>query len=332
MKRLLLLAVGTAIVLAAVWGWFRQAERPLKPVWYIPKTIDTSIEFWQVVKEGVAAASQEYGLNYSTYGTDTESDVDGQIRILEQAIAAKPAVVLLAATDYERIVPVAKRIVQAGIPLITLDSGLQGDVAASLIATDNYTAGAKAGEALEKVIANQGDVALVSFIQGSFPAIERENGVRDQLQKAPGIHIVGTYYCDGSESRAYDITKRLLQENPHLQGIVGLNEPSATGAAKAVKDAGLGIRVKLVGFDNATDEVSLLDDGVIQALVVQKPFNMGYLAAKAAVQIERGQKLEPRIDTGSEVIWKDTMYDKSNQKLLFPFVGSPAQAGTGAGR
>jgi ribose transport system substrate-binding protein len=64
----------------------------------------------------------------------------------------------------------------------------------------------------------------------------------------------------------------------------------------------------------------LLEEGVIQAIVVQKPFNMGYLGVKTSIHLLNKVKISPRMDTGSEIITQDNMYTYENQKLLFPFV------------
>jgi ribose transport system substrate-binding protein len=88
---------------------------------------------------------------------------------------------------------------------------------------------------------------------------------------------------------------------------------------KAIKDLGAESHVKLAGFDSSMDEIALLEDGYIQATVVQNPFNMGYLAIQTALQVSDGKKVNSRIDTGSVVITKENMFTKENQKLLVPF-------------
>ncbi|OXM86186.1 substrate-binding domain-containing protein [Paenibacillus rigui] len=298
-----------------------QLETPNNRIVYIPKTIDQRVEFWQVMNQGVLAAAKEFNAQVTVIGTEKESDIDGQIRVLEEAILQKPKAIILAATDYNRLVPAAQKAVQAGILLITVDSALNGDTAASFIATDNYTAGQKAGQALRKWVPDGGNVAIINFVEGSATAMEREQGVRDSL-KTNGrdmLHVVDTFYSGASEEKAYELTIRLLKEQPGLDGIIGLNEPSAVGAGRAIKDLGMSHQIKLIGFDSSMDEVAFLEDGTMQATVVQKPFTMGYLAVQTAIQTRKGKEVR-RIDTGSEVITKQDMYTNENQKLLFPFV------------
>jgi ribose transport system substrate-binding protein len=77
-----------------------------------------------------------------------------------------------------------------------------------------------------------------------------------------------------------------------------------------------------VGFDNSREEIEYLEDGVVQALVVQKPFNMGYLGVKTLIEILRGEEVPEVIHTESVLVRKEDMFTPENQKLLFPLVRS----------
>lgn len=295
--------------------------KPQKPhILFVPKTTNQHVEFWEVMRQGVDTAAEEFNVKVQVAGTLTESDIDGQIALLEQAIIDKPQVIILAAIDYNRIVPVAKRIVAAGIKLITVDSGLKEGISSSFIATDNYAAGQKAGRLLWDSIdqSGSGSIAILNFVRGSAPAMERERGVRESLADSD-IQILETLYSDASEERAYEIAVELLRNEPDLRGIAALNEPTAVGAARAIKEMQAVSRVKLIGFDNSMEEIAFLEEDVLQATIVQKPFNMGYLAVKTAMELSAGGKVQPVIDTGSETITKQNMYESDKQKLLFPF-------------
>ncbi|WP_339241419.1 substrate-binding domain-containing protein [Paenibacillus sp. FSL F4-0243] len=311
-------------IVALGWVGYRMFTNELDPkvrtIIYVPKTIDTSIEFWEVMKQGVATAAKEFGADVHTVGTDTELDVDKQIQLLEQAIEEKPDAIILAATDYYRLVPVAEQIKAAGITLITVDSGLNGGVSDSFIATDNYEAGRKAAQKLIENIQSDDQVAIMNFVPGSATAIEREKGVRDALSQN-GVNLVqDTLYSNGSSKKAYQLTVDLLKNQPQLKGIIGLNEPSTLGAGLAIMDMGLKSKVKLVGFDNSSSEVQLLENETMLGTVIQKPFTMGYLAVKTALEVVSGHKVAPVMDTGSEFITKENMYTSENEKLMFPFI------------
>ncbi len=283
------------------------------------KSMEPSMEFWQVLIDGVEVAAKEFDVDVTVTGPPNESEIDEQIRLIDEAINARPDAIVMAATDYNRLVPVALAAKKSGISLISIDSGINSDVADSFIATNNFEAGRKAGRAMADQLEANAKVAIISFVQGTATQIDREGGVLASLEEA-GITVMGTYYSDGVEEKAYQITKELSEKHNDLRGIVGLNETSTVGAGKAIRDLGLAGQIQLVGFDSSINEVKLLEEGVMQATVVQKPFNMGYLGIKTAVEALNKQRVPEIIDTGSVIITKDNMYMDENQKLLFPFV------------
>lgn len=326
MRKIIVWAIAAVLLSAVIGSVYVLVSDPWakkdKPILFVPKTVDGRIDFWQVLGQGVYMAAKEFGEQVQTVGTVSESDIDGQIALLEKAIGEQPKAIVMAASDYDRLVPVAKKITAAGISLITVDSGLNGGISASFIATNNYEAGRKAGDSVLKWVQKGAQIAIINSVKGASATMDRERGTRDRLKEAGGVYVMEqSYYSNASEPKAYDIVMKLLQENPEISGIVCMNEPSTVGAAKAIKQLDVSSSVKLVGFDASTDEIAFLEEGIIQAIVVQNPFNMGYLAIRTAVDASKGHKVEPLIDTGSEVITKQNMYTKENQKLLFPFEG-----------
>ena len=77
--------------------------------------------------------------------------------------------------------------------------------------------------------------------------------------------------------------------------------------------------VKIIGFDNTPEEIRYMEKDVIQSLVVQNPFSMGYLGVKYAYDVLNNEIVPKVVDTGSTVIDKVNMHYKENQKLVFPF-------------
>jgi ribose transport system substrate-binding protein len=325
-----MLAAIVVILLRMSAGW--EDERP--KVVFIPKTVDTGVAFWNVMRRAVLTAAREYGVDVEIAGTERESDVEEQIRLLRSLVADRskaPDAIILAATDIDRLVEPAREAVKAGVTLVTVDSGLREDVSASFIATDNYEAGRKAGRKMGSLLGEEATVAVVSVVKGSATAIARERGTADGLTERPGIRILGPYYSNASERQAYEIVAGLLKDHPELDGVVGLNEPTAVGAGKAIRDAGRDGDVLLIGFDNSIDLIAMLDEGTAQALIVQKPFNMGYLAVRTAADALRGRPVTPYINTGSELVTRDDMFTPEHEKLLFPFT-EPRDGADGGGR
>jgi ribose transport system substrate-binding protein len=198
---------------------------------------------------------------------------------------------------------------------------MEQDMGVSLIATDNYEAGYKMGQYMKQFVQEDSVIGIVGHIKGTSTATEREAGFRAGLGEAQD-KIVEVVFCDSSEEKAYELTCGLLEQYPRMDMVVGLNEYSAVGAARAVKAQGKTENFHMAGFDSSLEEVQLLEEGIFDAIVIQKPFNMGYLGIDTAVKAARGEKVDSYVDSGSELITRENMYTEENQKLLFPFFGS----------
>ncbi|MDQ0062308.1 substrate-binding domain-containing protein [Paenibacillus harenae] len=313
----LLLLIAAASV--AYWGNGLTQRDPVD-ITVIIKSTDASVEFWEVLMDGVQEAAQEFEANVRVTGSRTETDVDEQIALVEQAIQEKPDAIVLAANDYDRLVPIAEKVRNSGIKLIIVDSGINSDAAHSSVATDNVNAGMKAGEVLQSHVEGPAKVAIISYVKNAASQIDREKGARSILDGIPNIDLLDTYYVEGSERNAYLMAKKILRTQQDVVGIIGLNEPTTVGAGRAIQELGLKDKVTLIGFDSSVNEIMLLDEGVMKATVIQRPFQMGYLSIKTAIDAVKRNTVPRTIDTGSLVITKQNMYEEENQKLLFPFV------------
>ncbi len=160
-------------------------------------------------------------------------------------------------------------------------------------------------------------IGIVGHVQGSSTATGREEGFRAGLGGA-GDQVAEIVFCDSDTERAYELTCGLLEKYPDMNMIVGLNEYSAVGAARAVKEQGLSDSIRMAGIDSSVEQIQLLEEGVYEALAIQKPFNMGYLGVETAVKLLEGEQVETYINSGSELVTKENMYTEENQKLLFP--------------
>jgi ribose transport system substrate-binding protein len=326
---MILACAGLALLAVLLADRARMWEDERPHVVFIPKTLDTGVEFWNVMRRAAVVAAREYGADIEIVGTERESDVEEQIRLLRSLIADRskaPDAIILAATDYDRLVEPVREVVKAGVTLVTVDSGIREHVSASFIETDNYEAGLKAGRKMGEMLGDEATVAVISVVKGSASAIAREQGTIDGLNERSGIRILGPYYSNSSEEQAYAIVTGLLAEQSDLDGIIGLNEPTAAGAGKAIRDAGKSGEVLLIGFDNSYELIVMLDEGTVQALVVQNPFNMGYLAVRAAIDAYRGRRVDPYINTGSTLVTRDNMFTPEHEKLLFPFADGRGEA------
>ncbi len=324
MKRKLFLTLGLLFVVAAtvliicqVRAKAYQETKQIKMV-LIPKLGEGSNDFWTSAIEGARMGAKEYDVDLTVMAPETELEYEYQNELIEQAIALQPDVIILAPLHYENNTVTARKIKENGIRLVLLDSYLDEKIQDCFVGTDSYQAGMEMGQWMTKYMEDDGEIAIVSHIKESSTAIERERGVRAGLEDNED-KVSTVLYSNADYNVAYRETKKLLEENPRITLLAGLNLHSTIGSARAVRDMGLEKQVTIIGFDNVTEAIQLMTEGVIEGLVVQKPLNMGFLGVESAVKLMHGEQTEPVINSGTALIDIDNIYTIENQKLLFPF-------------
>ncbi len=300
-----------------------QAAQPAQPapekkyrIAVVPK--GTAHVFWKTVEAGARAAGEKFGAEILWNGPSEETDVAGQISIIEDFITQGVDALVMAACDADALVPVVRRALKKGIPVITIDSGISTDDALCFVATDNIEAAKKGAEKLAELIGGKGKVGLLPFIKGAATSDWREQGFREGIKKYPGIEIASVLYTQSDAAVAMQKTEDMLTAVPDLAGIFACNEPGVVGAAQVLRQRNLAGKVKLVGFDASDAEIQALKDGVVQALIVQNPFRMGYDGVRMAIKAIRGEEIPKRIDTGVMIVTPENFNEPEVQRWLFP--------------
>ncbi len=273
--------------------------------------------FWQTVRAGAEAAAKEAGVEMVWAAPQVETDYTGQASIVEDFINRRMSALVLAPSHQKALVSVAERAVDAGIPVVVMDSGLDSSRPVSYVATDNYQGGVLAAREMGRLLGGKGKVAVVGIAAGSGSGLERESGFQDTIKKDfPGIELLGLQYSDSDRSKALSVAEDFLSRAPDLAGMFGSNESAAVGVFRAVQNRGRKGQVKVVGFDASSDLVEALRDGTIDALVVQNPFRIGHDAVAAAVAAIRKQPVAKRIDTGVVVVTRDNLGSPDVEKVI----------------
>jgi ribose transport system substrate-binding protein len=308
---------------AVLAGWQAPAlaQKPTIPI--IVK--DTTSFYWQIVLAGARKAGQDLNVTVPELGAQSESDINGQISILENAVAGSPAAVVIAPTQFAAL---GKPIDAAAkqVKIIGIDSAADSKSFTSFLTTDNVQGGRVAGEALAAAIAKQygkaeGNVALITSLPGVGSLDQRAKGFKDVLaEKYPGLKLIADKVADGQATTGLNIMTDLITANPDLRGVFASNLIMAQGAGQAIAENKLQDKIKLIGFDNDDKLVKFLSDGVIAGLVVQDPYRMGYDGIKTALSASKGDKVAGFVDTGVNLITKDNMNSPRSQELLNPKV------------
>jgi ribose transport system substrate-binding protein len=270
--------------------------------------MDSIDEHWLKVRAGTEDKARELGtVDISFNAPPGKVDANVQLQMVEDAITRKMDAILLAPLDRDALNPGVEKAKAANIKVIIIDSAVSTSYD-TFLATDNGAAGRTAADTLAGLIGGSGKVAIINAQAGAATAMTRENDFRDQMQtKYPGITIVGTQYSDGDRTKALNIATDFMTANPDLAGIYATNEGSTVGAGNAIEQAGKAGVVRFVGFDWSADTKALVEKNVLDAAMVQNPYQMGYLGVQAAVDLVAGKATAKDIDTGVTVATKANM-------------------------
>jgi ribose transport system substrate-binding protein len=319
-SRCLFIALIAAVSVAAMVEPLPAADQKVS----IPIIVkDTTSFYWQIVLAGARKAGKDLGVNVPELGAQSESDINGEISILENAVSGNPAAIVISPTQFKAL---GQPIDEAAkkVKIIGIDSAADSKAFTSFLTTDNVQGGRVAADGLAAAITAkygkaEGDVALITAIPGVGSLDQRAKGFKEELAaKYPDLKLVADKVADGQSTTALNITTDLITANPKLRGIFASNLIMAQGAGQAVAENKVADTLKLVGFDSDDKLIKLLKDGTFAALVVQDPFRMGYDGVKTALAASKGESVPATVDTGANLITKENMDSPRSQELLNP--------------
>jgi ribose transport system substrate-binding protein len=271
-------------------------------------------EFYITMNCGAQAEAKKLGASLNFQGPN-EFSADQQTPIVNAVAAKKPDAVLIAPTDTKAMYAPIKQLADGGSKVVLVDTTLeQADLAVSQIASDNEGGGREAASTLAKLIGGSGKVFVVNVKPGISTTDLRAKGFEAGAKEA-GLDYIGQQYSQDDPAKAASIVKAILASNPDLKGIFATNLFSAEGAASGLKEAGKLGDVKIVGFDAGPKQVQDLKDGLVQALIAQRPAQIGSLGVQQAVAALDDKPTKKKIATGFVSITKDNL--AQNQDALY---------------
>lgn len=314
MKKLVTTLIASTLVVAS-----SMATAADKEIAVIVKTANS--DFWQNVKKGSDSAVGELkGYTATFQGAASDTDLAGQVALVENAINRKVAGIVLAPSDPDALIPALKKAWEAKIPVVLIDSAASDAGKAyyqSFLATDNKTAGEMSAKTLIDKIGTTGKIAIMSYTAGSGSEIGRVGGFTDYIKKHSKLQIVGPFYSNSQMGTALNQTTDVLAANPDLKGIFGANEPTAIGMGRALAQAGKAGKVVAIGFDGNSDLQGFVKDGTIEAIAVQSAFEMGSLGVKTVAEIVAGKKVPSFRDTGVLMVTKKNIDTPAAKNVLY---------------
>lgn len=276
--------------------------------------------FYISMECGAEEKAKELGVDLQVQGPD-KFDATLQNPLLDAVAAAKPAALLVAPNDVKASATPLKRIQDAGSKVVLVDTTVDDtSIGASRIATDNKLGGTKAAEALNELLGGaKGKVLVISTDPGVSSVDARVAGFEEAVKtKYTNFTLAAaTQYSHNSPQTAASIIQAELQRSPDIVGVFATNLFSAQGTATGVRAAGKSNQVKVVGFDAGPDQIKQLEAGDVQALVAQKPYDIGVQGVQQAANALEGKTVETNIATESLIVTKDNLNDPEVNKYVY---------------
>jgi ribose transport system substrate-binding protein len=325
MKKVLFLSSLVLVVLMGIYGCGSSEKKEAGvdtedkvEIAVIPKGV--THEFWKSVHAGAVKAGLELDVEILWKGPQKEDDRAQQITVVEDFISRGVDGIVLAPLDDRALMRPVTDAARENIPVVIIDSALQGSDYICFVATDNFRGGVMAAEKMGELLDEEGKIFLIRYQEGSASTTNRENGFKETIQNQyPEIEFLAEdQYAGTTTESAYQLTENLLSRFPDVEGIFCPNESTTFGTLRAIQESGLAGKIKFVGFDSSPKLVQGLKDGEIHGLILQDPLNMGYLGVKQMILHLKGVEIETRVDTGVYLITRENMDEPKNRQLLEP--------------
>jgi ribose transport system substrate-binding protein len=276
---------------------------------------NTKLGYWQNAAAGLDKIAKQWDVHADMRGPAT-FDPQGQVDEFRSVVALKPAGILVSVADAKLMQPEIDAAINAGIPVITVDSDAPNSKRLYFIGTNNRQAGRLGGRALVQKMGGKGTV--VFFTNAGQPNLdERLNGYKDVLADSPNIHIKEVVDIKGQSTAAFDYTEHALPltAKDRVDAFVCLEASAGKEVGEVLKRRDAKDRV-VIAMDVDKDTLDMVKDGTIAATIAQKPFTMAYVGVKMLDDLQhyplasltRDYQVDPFapipafIDTGSALV------------------------------
>jgi ribose transport system substrate-binding protein len=320
MKRFVSVLMIMVLVCVTVGGIFAAGtkEQPASAggklkVAMVLKTL--SSQYWKIVAAGAMDAAKKHNVELILQGPASEDMIEQQINMLQDVLTQKPAVLCVAPSQPPTVIPVLEKAKAQGVPAIIIDTPMPSEYTnyASFIGTTNINGGRQGGKYLASLLQKGDKVALLLGAPGNPSTTDRVQGAKEELEAA-GMVIAAVQPAYSDRDRGFSVIQNILQANPDIKGVFSSNDEMALGAIRALQQAGK--RIPVIGFDAIADAAKAVLSGDMAASVAQHPYDMGRLGVEMAIKLSKGETIEKRIDSGTEII------NKANAQKQLDFLAS----------
>lgn len=259
-------------------------------------------EYWGYVKAGCDAAAADLGITVTVVGPGAESDIEGQVAMIEQQIGAGCDAIVCAPNDAGAAAGALQAALDAGIPVLSVDTNVGIEGQTSFVGTSNVDAAYEGAKWAIEQVGSDAKAVIIYGQEGDNTSNMRREGYQKACDEA-GVEVLSALSGQNTTDGATKTMEDLLNAYPdQIKMVFCHNDDTAIGAMNACKNAGV-TDMTIVGFDGNASAVDLILAGeMVKATVAQQPYEMGYQVVEAAVKAINGEAVEEVINAPVEVV------------------------------
>ncbi|WP_425284908.1 D-ribose ABC transporter substrate-binding protein [Devosia crocina] len=269
--------------------------------------------FFAAEAEGARSKAEELG--YSTQVYSHDDDANKQNQLIDSAIAAGAAAIILDNAGADASVAAVQKAKDAGIPSFLIDREINATgVAVAQIVSNNYQGATLGAEAFVEAMGEAGNYVELTGRESDTNAGIRSSGYHDVIDQYPDLVMVAQQSANWSQTEAFTKMESILQANPDIKGVIAGNDTMAMGALAALEAAGRS-DVIVVGFDGSNDVRDAIISGKVTATVLQP----AYRQAQWAVELADKYLKEGSTGMDEKISMDCVLIDASNAEQLETF-------------
>ena len=239
--------------------------------------VNVTAAYWTAAQQGVSNANRELGIK-AKFQEPTQMDISQQVSILNTLLSQGTSGFSVSAIQPSSLSSFVGAAGTKQVPVIAIDSPLDTYKSVPLyLGTPNYEAGQHAGEAMKKLLPDGGDVAVLVGSLTALNAVQRIAGFKAALEGSK-VKVFQTYNDGGDANKALQNASAAYQADPNLKGFYGVYSYDGPSAGQAVQSAGKTGKTMVVADDAEPKTLQFLQSGVVQAMVLQQPYQQGYMS------------------------------------------------------
>ncbi|MBC8131279.1 MAG: sugar-binding protein [Rhizobiaceae bacterium] len=323
MKKMILAAATVALALGAGPALAK------KQLVIVVKGLDNP--FFEAINQGCQKwnsenAASEYECFYT--GPASTSDEVGEAQIVQDMLGKADTVAMAISPSNAKLIAQTLKTAAPTIPIMTIDADLSSEDASlrkTYLGTDNYLLGFKLGEYIKAKKPDGGTVCTIQGNPGADNILRRAQGTRDALSGEKGIAALAgeggwtevsgcPVFTNDDGARGVQAMTDILAANPDLDAFAIEGGWPLFGAPQPYRDLfrPLAERIASGDFvvaaaDTIGDEVAIAREGLVTALVGQRPFEMGYKAPQVMIDLIEGKTVEDPVFTGLDECTRETV-------------------------